>query len=296
MCKKSTLLFILIFSSSALLSAAQSGNRITILYDAFGTSTDMIKDWGISALIEFNGQRILFDTGNNAEIFAHNVGAAGVDLNDLDFVVVSHRHLDHTAGLNYLVKVNPAVKIYAPKESFGVFGSNLPSTFYRKKEDLPSRYRYYDGEPPETMSFGSAWPEGNFEYIENTTEILPGIHLISLVSDTPGTKELRELSLVLETAEGLVVIVGCSHPGVDLIVKEASTINKHIYLVLGGYHMPTAPDEKIQTVADALMNKFGVEHLAPGHCTGEPAQDIFQKLWGNRYLYSGVGSSIPIPD
>lgn len=256
----------------------------------------MIKDWGISALIEFNGQRILFDTGNNAEIFAHNVKTAGVNLLDLDFVIVSHRHLDHTAGLNHLMEANPAVKIYAPKESFGVFGSTLPSAFYRKKEDLPAHFRYYDGEPPETMTFGSAWPDGNFEYIEKTTEILPGIHLIALVSDTPGTKELRELSLVIETAEGLVVIVGCSHPGIDLIVKEASKIDKHIYLVLGGYHMPTATDDKIQSVANTLMNKLQVQHLAPGHCTGEPAQDVFQNLWGNRYIYSGVGSTIPLPN
>ena len=256
----------------------------------------MIKDWGISAIIEFNGKRLLFDTGNNAEIFAQNVKTAGIDLLDLDFVIVSHRHLDHTAGLNHLVKVNPAVKIYAPKESFGVFGSTLPSKFYRKKEDLPAEYRYYDGQPPETMSFGSAWPEANFEYIDKTTEILPGIHLVSLVSDTAGTKELRELSLVLETSKGLVVIVGCSHPGVDLIVKEASKINKNIYLVLGGYHMPTATDEKIQSVADTLMNDLKVQHLAPGHCTGEPAQDLFRNLWGNKYIYSGVGSIIPIPD
>jgi len=295
MYKKSILLFILIISWSNL-SIAQSENRITILYDAFGKSNNMIKDWGISALIEFNGQRILFDTGNNAKIFAHNVETAGIDLLDLDFVVASHRHLDHTAGLNHLMNVNPAAKIYAPKESFGVFGSALPSTFYRKKEDLPAHFRYYDGEPPEIMTFGSVWPDGNFEYIEKTTEILPGIHLIALVSDTPGTKELRELSLAIETDEGLVVIVGCSHPGVELIVEEASKINKHIYLVLGGFHMPTAPDDKIKSVANTLMDKLQVQHLAPGHCTGEPAQDVFQNLWGNRYIYSGVGSVISLPN
>jgi 7,8-dihydropterin-6-yl-methyl-4-(beta-D-ribofuranosyl)aminobenzene 5'-phosphate synthase len=295
MYKKSILLFILIITWSNL-SIAQSENRITILYDAFGKSSNMIKDWGISALIEFNGQRILFDTGNDAEIFAHNIEIAGVDLLNLDFVIASHRHLDHTAGLDHLMNVNSAVKIYAPKESFGVFGSDLPSAFYRKKEDLPADFRYYDGKPPEKMTFGSAWPEGNFEYIDKTIEVLPGMHLISLVSDTPGTKELRELSLAIETAEGLVVIVGCSHPGVDLIVKEASKINKRIHLVLGGFHMPTSPDDKIKSVADTLMDKLQVQHLAPGHCTGEPAQDVFRDLWGSRYIYSGVGSIISLPN
>jgi glyoxylase-like metal-dependent hydrolase (beta-lactamase superfamily II) len=88
---------------------------ITILYDAFGKNVSMKKDWGFSALIEMNGKRILFDAGDNPDIFAQNVKAAGVDLTRLDFVVISHRHSDHTGGLTYLLKVNPNVKIYAPR-------------------------------------------------------------------------------------------------------------------------------------------------------------------------------------
>ena len=97
----------------------------------------MKKDWGFSALIEYGGKRILFDTGNNAEIFAHNVQAKDVDLTKLDFAVISHRHGDHTSGLNHLLKVNPGVKIYAPQENFGVFGASLPGTFYRREESCP---------------------------------------------------------------------------------------------------------------------------------------------------------------
>jgi hypothetical protein len=66
--------------------------EITVLYDAFGTASTMKKDWGFSALIEYGGKRILFDTGNNAEIFAHNVAAKGIDLRQLDFAIMSHRH------------------------------------------------------------------------------------------------------------------------------------------------------------------------------------------------------------
>jgi 7,8-dihydropterin-6-yl-methyl-4-(beta-D-ribofuranosyl)aminobenzene 5'-phosphate synthase len=139
-----------------------SAAQITVLYDAFGKTSTMKKDWGFSALVEYGGKRILFDTGNNADIFAHNVEAKGIDLGQLDFAVVSHRHGDHTSGLNHLLKVNPTVKIYAPQENFGVFGTALPGSFYRRNELLPSDMRYFDGRPPETLRFGSPWPEGNF--------------------------------------------------------------------------------------------------------------------------------------
>src|SRR5215475_15209882 len=110
-----------IFVLSTAILAAQPVNRVTILYDAFGRSSSLKKDWGFSAFVEYNGKRVLFDTGNNADIFAQNVKALGVDLKKLDFAVISHRHGDHTSGLTYLLSVNPNIKIYAPKEAFGVF-------------------------------------------------------------------------------------------------------------------------------------------------------------------------------
>src|SRR5690349_19831389 len=95
--------------------AEPSTAQITVLYDAFGKTSAMKKDWGFSAYVEYGGKRILFDTGNNAEIFAHNVTAKSIDLTNLDFAIISHRHGDHTSGLNHLLKVNPTVKIYAPQ-------------------------------------------------------------------------------------------------------------------------------------------------------------------------------------
>jgi len=90
--------------------AAEPKSQITILYDAFGADPSMTKDWGFSALVEIAGKRILFDTGDNADIFAANVKAKGIDLTNLDFVVLSHRHSDHMAGLSYVLKVNPTVQ------------------------------------------------------------------------------------------------------------------------------------------------------------------------------------------
>jgi 7,8-dihydropterin-6-yl-methyl-4-(beta-D-ribofuranosyl)aminobenzene 5'-phosphate synthase len=275
--------------------AAQPVNRITILYDAFGKSSSLKKDWGFSAFVEYNGKRILFDTGNNADIFAENLKALGIDLKKLDFAVISHRHGDHTSGLSYLLSVNPNIKIYTPKEGFGVFGSALPGTFFRREESLPGYMRYYDGHPPEKMTFGSPWPGAKFVSIDNLTEVAPGISVISTVSQTPGTLELRELSLAIKSPKGVILGVGCSHPGIEKILEASMAIDKHVYLLFGGLHLVTTPDPEITRLGAALHDHWKIDRMAPGHCTGEPAFNEFQKVFGDQYVYAGLGSVIELP-
>jgi 7,8-dihydropterin-6-yl-methyl-4-(beta-D-ribofuranosyl)aminobenzene 5'-phosphate synthase len=276
--------------------AAEPPNRVTVLYDAFGKDPAMKKDWGFSALVEYGGKRVLFDTGNDVEIFAKNVKAAGVDIKNLDSVVISHRHLDHTAGLSHLLSVNPGVKIYVPLEVLGgVFGTSAPSSFYRRNPALPQHMRYFDDHPPERIVLGTAWVGARFEHIDKTQEIAPGMFLISTVSDTPGTKEMRELSLAIRTPGGIALVVGCSHPGIERIVEAATAIDKRVRMVFGGFHLPAAKDEDVSRIATALHDNFKVEKLAPGHCTGEPAFALFQKTWGPDYVYAGVGSVIALP-
>ena len=274
-------------------SAQSNTAQITVLYDAFGKTSTMKKDWGFAAFIEYGGKRILFDTGNNAEIFAHNVEAKGIDLRQLDFAVVSHRHGDHTSGLNHLLKVNPAVKIYAPQENFGVFGAALPGTFYRRNKSLPADMRYFDGKPPETLRFGSPWPEGNFTWITKTTEVAPGFHLILLNGTWGVDLEVKEISLAIDTPDGIVLIVGCSHPTIEKIVEAAkSTINKPIHLVLGGTHLLPAKDDQISSIAVSLRDNWSVRYLAPVHCTGEPAFAILKETFGDHYIYAGLGTTV----
>jgi 7,8-dihydropterin-6-yl-methyl-4-(beta-D-ribofuranosyl)aminobenzene 5'-phosphate synthase len=268
--------------------------QITVLYDAFGKVSAMQKDWGYAALIEYGGKRILFDTGNNGDILAKNVNAKGIDLSKLDFVVMSHRHGDHMGGLAYLLSINPKVKIYAPKEGFGVYGSDLPSSFYRKDTSLPSEQRYYDGAPPDVMRFGAAWPNANFSLVDKNLEIAPGIHLIALVSDKPGTLELRELSLALNTPDGMVIVVGCSHPGIDKILDAAAKINPRIHLLAGGFHLVVAKDEEIEKIVTAIRDTYKVAYVAPGHCTGEPTFTALRKAYGDRYLYAGLGTTLAL--
>jgi 7,8-dihydropterin-6-yl-methyl-4-(beta-D-ribofuranosyl)aminobenzene 5'-phosphate synthase len=285
--------FILLLAHMAV---AGTPNRVTILYDSFGKSPTLTMDWGFAALIDYGGKRILFDTGNNAQIFEHNVKAAGVDLQKLDFVVMSHRHGDHMGGLAYLLKVNPTVKIYAPKERSGVYGDDQPSsTWYRKDPSLPAEQRYYSGAPPEIIHMGEAWPSANFQLIDKTIEIMPGMSLIALVSDKPGTLELRELSLAIRTPDGLLLVVGCSHPGVEHILQEASAIDPHINLLLGGLHQIQAPDPEVERIARVLHDQYKLDRIAPGHCTGEPEFAALKKTFGDHYLYAGVGSVVDLP-
>jgi len=268
--------------------------RITVLYDAFGNDSTMTKDWGYAALVEIGGKRILFDTGDNPEILEKNAKAKGIDLTKLDFAVLSHRHADHIGGFTFIRKVNPKVKVYAPKENFGVFGSDLPSAFYRKDASLPAEMRYYAGTPPETMKFGTVFPGVHIELIDKTTEVAPGITLIALVSDAPGTKELKELSLAIDTADGIVLVVGCAHPGIESIVAEAAKINPHVHFIAGGFHLVVAQDPAIEKVATALHDTYRVDYIAPGHCTGEPTFAALQKTFGARYVYAGLGTTLSV--
>ncbi len=288
-------LFLLAGMAASPALAQSDKAQITVLYDAFGKTSTMIKDWGFAAYIEYGGKRILFDTGNNAEIFAHNVKAKGIDLTKLDFAVVSHRHGDHTSGLNYLMTVNPSVKIYVPKENFGVFGAALPGTFYKRDESLPPEMRYFDGKPPETLRFGSPWPQANFTWITETTEVAPGFHLILLKGSWGVDLDVMEISLAIDTPDGIVLVVGCSHPTIEKVVEAAKAlIDKPIHLVFGGTHLLPAKPDEISRIATALHDQWQVEWIAPVHCTGEQAFAILKQTFGDRYLYAGLGTTLEL--
>jgi len=276
---------------------SQTTNRVTILYDAFGKSgsAKLTQDWGYSALVEYGGKRILFDTGNNPEIFANNVKALGVNLRTLDFVVISHRHADHTSGISYLLSVNPSVKIYTPDEPFGLFARGVPNSCYRKDEDLPANMRYFNGNPPETLAAGSPWSNAHFEPISVTTEVAPGIYLVPTISQTPGTLEMRELSMAIRSPKGLILIDGCSHAGIDKILEAATAVDKHVHVLFGGLHWVKMPDADIARLTNSLHDQWKLDLIAPGHCTGEPAFEALKKSFGDHYIYAGLGTTVDLP-
>ena len=276
------------------ISSAETPNRVTILYDSFGKAPALTLDWGFAALVEYGGKRILFDTGNNAKIFEHNVKALGVDLQKIDFVVISHRHADHTSGITYLLSVNPNVTIYVPDEPWGLFARGVKNDFYRKDPSLPADMRYYGGHPPEVLEAGTPWPGANFVPVSQKSEVAPGLFILPGASTTPGTLELKELSLAIKSPQGVILIVGCSHPGVEHILQETSAIDPHVHILLGGLHQIQKPDPEVERIATVLHDQYKVDLVAPGHCTGEPEFAALKKTFGDHYVYAGAGTVIEL--
>src|SRR6266481_1103700 len=250
------------------ISSAETPNRVTILYDSFGKAPALALDWGFAAL--------------------------GVDLQRIDFVVISHRHADHTSGITYLLTVNPNVKIYVPDEPWGLFARGVKNDFYRKDPSLPADMRYYGGHPPEILEAGTPWPGGNFVPVSQKTEVAPGLFILPGVSTTPGTLELKELSLAIKSPQGVILIVGCSHPGVEHILQETSAIDPHVHILLGGLHQIQKPDPEVERLATLLHDQYKVDLVAPGHCTGEPEFAALKKTFGDHYVYAGAGTVIEL--
>lgn len=267
--------------------------RITILVDAFGSQANLHQDWGYAALVEYGGKRILFDTGNDSAGFEKNVRSLGVDLTRLDGVVISHRHGDHTAGLRYLLSVNPRVKIYVPDDE--AFGGATPAVFFKQPEpSLPAAMRYFNGKVPDLIPHGSAWTNATFVRVPESHEIAPGFRLVRNISRTRLFNETPELSLVLDTPKGQIVVVGCSHPGVEQIVASVARRDQDIFMVVGGLHLVTTPKAEIERLSVSLRDKWKVDRIAPGHCTGEVTFAVLRRLFGRNFQYAGVGTVIDL--
>ena len=279
-------------------TAQEPPARVTIVYDAFGKPSALKRGWGYSALVEYGGKRILFDTGGNLDYFTFNANALGVDLARLDFVVLTHRHGDHTSGLHHVLKVNPGVRIYTPVEGAN-FDTPTPPALVnlikRRVETAPEDMHYFEGKYPERLASGSPWPGAKFMQIRTPTEVAPGFWLFTVQSDTPGTREMNEVSMAIKTPQGLALMVGCSHPGIEKILGAASKIDSRIYTVFGGFHLVDIADAEVSSMVTRFRDKWKLERAAAGHCTGEFAFSEFNRIFGPKLDHAGVGAVIPLP-
>jgi 7,8-dihydropterin-6-yl-methyl-4-(beta-D-ribofuranosyl)aminobenzene 5'-phosphate synthase len=272
---------------------AGDGEAVLInIYDhmAGPASGEATPDWGYSALIRYRGRTILFDGGTSPVILEHNAKALGVDLTEVDTVVLSHSHGDHTGGINHVIAVNPDVAIYVPYD-WG-FAAGGPD------EDPQLRKGYL-------------WPVEEYRVIDDTTEIAEGVHLIYTSSPHTGTFwkyppyekeprhfELKELSLALTTKSGDVfLVVGCSHSGVDEIVKATKeALDADVALVTGGFHLNPYDREYVTEIARSMKDELGVKRAAPTHCTGDEAIEVFEETFGEDFVWAGLGARVTIPD
>ena len=227
-------------------------------------------------------------------MFRANVEALGIDLSSLDVAVISHRHGDHTSGLDYVLEKAPRLPIWVPKETYGVFGSSLPGTFYPRCPSLPAGMRYYDGFPPELIRHGTPWRDADFRHVDATREIAPGVSVLHTISAVPGTMEMPELTLSLRAGGAQVIVAGCSHPGIEKILAGANTDAVPVACMFGGLHWVLTPEPEIDRMVKALRERWSVRRVAPGHCTGEPGFAALQKAYGRDYVHAGLGTRIPV--
>lgn len=271
---------------------AAAETTVTILYDAFGKDPHMRKDWGFAALVEHEGTTILFDTGNDPGILAANMAADGVDLDAVDFAVISHRHGDHIGGLSHVLDRRPELRVYTPRENFSVFGMEARSGFLAPAPELPAHLRYFDGAPPAMLHFGSAWVGGDFEWVGESREIAPGIHLIAEHGDWGVDLAVEEIALAIETERGVLLLVGCSHPRLATMIE--ATIRQTgapVDSVMGGFHLLPAGSDQVLALAARLAREWKLRRVIPAHCTGEPAMALLRRALGGRFEEAGLGAT-----
>ena len=210
--------------------------------------------WGFAAWLEYGGHTVLFDTGANGSGLLKNMAALGLDPQAIDMIVLSHIHGDHTGGLAALLAVNREVTVYVPQAFPARFKKQLRATAVAVVE------------------------------VRGPLEILPGLWSTGQMGAS-----IVEQALVARTAQGLVVITGCAHPGVDVMVARAKEIGMDgVHLVVGGFHLGGASRQRIRGIIAAFV-EMGVEQVAPCHCTGDRARALFRKAYGERYHAAGVG-------
>jgi 7,8-dihydropterin-6-yl-methyl-4-(beta-D-ribofuranosyl)aminobenzene 5'-phosphate synthase len=234
--------------------------RFTVLYDNYVHREGTKADWGFSCLIEGAEKTILFDTGTKPEILMHNVEALVADLKKVDLVVLGHAHGDHTGGLPAVLERNPKVEVLFPVS----FGADFAAMITKA------------GARPRT--------------VDKPVEICRNVFLTGEMGGP-----IKEMALVLDTSRGLVVVTGCSHPGIVDILKRAREIrDKPIHLVFGGFHLGNMPDGDVRKIIDAFT-ELKVERCGATHCTGDRAIALFQAAFGERYQPIGTGRIIEVP-
>jgi len=232
---------------------------VTILFDNTAADDRLSIGWGFAALLETPDHTILFDTGVDGEALLENFRILGKDPANVEAIVISHAHGDHTGGLQALFELGLRPKLFLL--------SGFPAEMRTGVSEL-------------------------VEMVETTPgqEIVPGIRTTGQI----GTL-IPEQALVLETREGMVVLTGCAHPGVIEMVEGAQKVGSGpLHLVMGGFHLMESPLEQIQWIL-AEFRRLGVEQMGATHCSGDLAISTFQAAYGEDFRPLGAGRVLRFP-
>ncbi len=235
---------------------------ITVTYDNNAYEQGLETAWGFSAFITGTEKTILFDTGPpTANSLLDNMEKLSIEPDNVDMVVLSHIHPDHTGGLAGFLEKNPNVTVY------------LPSVFPKKFKDNVRDHGARIIEVRESMQI--------CENVYSTGQL---------------GRLIQEQSLIIRTDKGLVIVIGCSHPGIVNIVNTAKDLIKDdILLVMGGFHLEWATKGRIEKIISAFK-QLGVRCVGPCHCSGHKARSLFEKHFGSNYINTGAGKVITLAD
>jgi 7,8-dihydropterin-6-yl-methyl-4-(beta-D-ribofuranosyl)aminobenzene 5'-phosphate synthase len=235
--------------------------KISIIYDNYAHREGMETDWGFSCFIEGAGKNILFDTGTRGSLFLSNYSKMGFSLEQVDMVVLSHEHGDHIGGLEDFLqnRNNNNIPIY------------FPASFSRSTIAL--------------IKDNGARPVPVSEPLNITGDIV--------LSGELGT-QIREISLGIHTSGGLVVITGCSHPGIiEILGRFKEITGEKLYLALGGFHLRDQSTRQMAVIIDE-MRSLGLQKCGPTHCTGDIQIESIRQAFGKDFIRPGTGKIIRI--
>ena len=235
--------------------------QIKVLFDKDALDKKLRTGWGVSFLID---DKVLFDTGEKGKWLLENMKQLKVDPHKIETVVVSHDHWDHTGGLWEILQQNHNIKIYS-----------CPNFGRRFKNEV--------------KLYGNPLIEFN-----KFTQISQDIYTTGEIEARYAFRYMSEQALVLRTPSGLTILTGCAHPGiVNMIENIKKNISADIYLVLGGFHLITSRKKAIRNVIDNFK-QLGVKIVAPTHCTGDGAIDLFRQAYKDDFIEVKVGQNIKV--